>query len=421
MAEPARSFPGFSGNPFANPALLADPYPFYAMLRASSPVLKVPIPVPDYSGPGVAVLTRFADIESALRDERFSVDRRKADVLRLMPADALNNLLEGPDAFVSMLTQDPPDHTRVRGLVSKAFTPRRVEERLRPRIEALVTELLDDAEAKGGMDVLRDFGEPLPAIVIAELLGVPVEDRARFKAWSRDLIGQGPARVTDPDAQEKASATIRAFMDYMRGIIAERRRAPGDDLISGMIAAQEERDALSDQELLSTSLLILIAGHETTTNLIGNGTFALLRHPEQLAKLQADPTLLDDAVEELLRYDSPVQGTIRVVTEDLEVGGVPLEQGCLAVCLLGAGNRDPEVYEAPDTLDVTRTGMRHLSFGFGTHFCLGAGLARLEARTAFRELVGRFPALALDIDPADVTHRPNPILRGLESLPVLVR
>jgi len=418
--EPASTQP--SGPPgaglFANPALLANPYPMYAMLRATNPVLQVPVQsyAPSYEGPGVIVLTRFAEIETVLREDRFSVDRMQADVLRLVPDGAAREFIEGPNAFRSMLTMDPPDHTRVRGLVSKAFTPRRVEERLRPRVEELVDELLAEATARNDVDVMRDFAEPLPAIVIAELLGVPADDRQKFKAWSRELIGSGPTRFADSGGRERTRQVILDFMDYMRGVVEDRRRSPGDDLISGMVLAQEEQDALSDQELISTSLLLLIAGHETTTNLIGNGLLALLRHREQLERLHAEPALVDGAVEELLRFDSPVQATVRVATEDCELGDVAIGRGALVVCVLGAANRDPAAYDAPDALDVGRTGLRHLAFGFGTHFCLGAGLARLEARTAFRELTRRFPGMQLATD--DVTYRPNPLLRGVSSLPV---
>jgi cytochrome P450 len=415
MAEAARpDAPGFT-SPFANPAFLANPYPLYAMLRATSPVLRPPIP--GYDGPGAAVLTRYVDVEAVLRDPRFSVDRTRADLVRAFSDRFPRQLLEGPDGFRTMLMMDPPDHTRLRHLVNRAFTPRRVEERVRPRIEALVTELLSPARESGELDVIRDLAEPLPAIVIAELLGVPSSDHRQFKQMSSALLAEGPARAFEPGAQERTAALFGRLRDYMRGIVAERRRAPGEDVISGMIEAQEERDALTDGELISTSLLLLIAGHETTTNLIGNGLLALLRNPEQLERLRREPALLDNAIEELLRYDSPVQATVRIATEDVALGGATIPKDAVALTVLGAANRDPAVFPEPDRLDLARENVRHLSFGLGTHFCLGAGLARLEARLAFRGLLA-LPRLALATEAPE--YRPNPFLRGLRSLPVIV-
>ena len=417
MAEPVSPTGPAGFNLFDNPAFLANPYAFYAMLRSNNPVLRPPIP--NHEGGGVAVLTRFADVETALKDERFSVDRLKADLIQqfrdVIPAD----LLEGPQAFRSMLTVDAPEHTRLRGLVNKAFTPRMVEE-LRPRVDALVAECLDLAEEKGGLDVIHDLAEPLPAIVIAELLGVPSEDHREFKRMSSEVINRTQPRFLQPGTGnlEEATRGFEKLRSYMADVVAARRRAPQDDLISAMIAAQEDRDALTEAELISTALLLLIAGHETTTNLIGNGLLALMRNRGEWERLVAEPGLVDNAVEELLRYDSPVQATVRVTSEDVAIGGEPLRKGALAICLIGAANRDPEEFEDPDRLDVARTGVRHLSFGWGPHFCLGAGLARLEGRTAFRQLTHRFPDLELTTD--DVSYRPNPFLRGLEKLEVTV-
>jgi cytochrome P450 len=412
-AQPGSPFG--AGNPFANPAFLANPYPVYALLRATSPVFRPPIP--GYEGPGLAVLTRYEDVEAVLRDPRFSVDRTRAHVFQAFADRLPRQLLVGPDAFRTMLMMDPPDHTRIRHLVNRAFTPRRVEERMRPRIEALVDELLAPVQGRGELDVMRDFAEPLPAIVIAELLGVPARDHRQFKQWSSELLAEGPARAFEPGAQERTAALFGQLREYMRGIVAERRSAPGEDLISGMTLAQEERDALSEGELISTALLLLIAGHETTTNLIGNGLLALLRNPEQLARLRGEPELLDNAIEELLRYDSPVQATVRIATEDVAVGGAVIPKDAVAVTLLGAANRDPAAFPEPDRLDLARENVRHLSFGLGTHFCLGAGLARLEARLAFRGLLA-LPGLALATEAPE--YRPNPFLRGLRSLPVRI-
>ena len=417
MAEPtapATPPPGLP-NPFQNPQLLADPYPLLAMLRANNPVFRAPIP--GHDGPGVWLLTRYADCHDVLRDaERcFSADRRTAAIVQENIDRLPVSVLGGPEGLRSMLLMDPPDHTRVRGLVNKAFTPRRVAG-LGPRIEKLVGELLDEAEAAGEFDLIHDFAEPLPAIVIAELLGVPAGDHRRFRRWSSQLIGllgRGPWESA-PDFEE----ALKPLLDYLRAAIAERRAAPGDDLISAMIQAQEERDALTDQELLATSFLLLLAGHETTTNLIGNGTYALLRNPEQLERLRQEPELVDNAVEELLRFDTPVQATARVTLRDVEIGGQPIARDALVFTLIGAANRDPAVYDEPDRLDLARPDIRHLSFGFGTHFCLGAPLARLEARHAFRALASRYPALRLATDEPE--RRPNPLLRGFKALPVAV-
>jgi cytochrome P450 len=410
MAAASSPLPGLLPGP-----VLADPYPFYAALRAAQPVLRVPLPG---EGPGVFVLTRHADCHAVLRDPRFSVDRSRAAVVRANRDRLPLQLIEGPGALRSMLLMDPPDHTRVRGLVSKAFTPRRVAA-LAPRIEALVEELLDAAAARGDgtLDVIRDFAEPLPAIVIAELLGVPPEDHRTFKGWSSALIdGLAGGPLGGPADVE---SLVRPLLDYLGGVIAARRRAPGGDLISGMLEAQEERDALSDAELLATSLLLLLAGHETTTNLIGNGTLALLHHPEELARLRADAGAIENAVEELLRFDSPVQATARVALEDVELGGQRVAKEALVLTVIGAANRDPAVFAEPDRLDLDRAEARqHLSFGLGPHFCLGAGLARLEGRVALRGLLARHPHLRLAAD--DPPHRPSFFLRGLASLPVEV-
>ncbi len=415
MAEPARPADAPVSNPFANPAFVANPYALYAMLRTTNPVFRPPIP--GYEGPGAAILTRYADVEAVLRDARFSVDRTRAHLFEAFADRFPRRLLQGPDGFRSMLMMDPPDHTRIRHLVNRAFTPRRVEERLRPRIEALVDEMIAGIRERGEFDLMRDFAEPLPAIVIAELLGVPAEDHRQFKQWSSELLAEGPGRAFEPGAQERSVALFERLREYMRGIVAERRRAPGDDLISGLIEAQAERDALSEGELISTSLLLLIAGHETTTNLIGNGLLALLRHPDQLARLRAEPERLDPAVEELLRYDSPVQATVRIATEDVKIDGIVIPKHAATLVVIGAANRDPAVFPEPDRLDLGRENLRHLSFGLGTHFCLGAGLARLEARTAFRGLL-TLPDLALATETPE--YRPNPFLRGLRSLPLRV-
>jgi cytochrome P450 len=401
-------------NPLLNPALLENPYGLYAMLRQGSPVFRPPIPE---AGAGVVLLTRHADVEAVLRDaeHRFSVRRQAADVFRRFGDRLPAAILEGPIGSRSMLLQDPPEHTRLRGLVSKAFTPRRVAV-LEPRVRALADALLDGALAAGEVDWIHEVAEPLPAVVIAELLGVPPEDHRTFRGWSSRLIDALPA-FGQPGASEEVEALIETLAGYLRDRIAERRRAPADDLLSDLIAARDRQDALSEDELVATALLLLLAGHETTTNLIGNGLLALLRSPEQLDWLRADPAgRVANAVEELLRFDSPVQGTVRVALEDVEIGGEAIAKGTLVVCGIGAANRDPEVHPDPDRLDLARDPIRHLSFGLGTHFCLGASLARLEGRAVFQAL-GERVASVEGLDEA-LAYRTNPILRGLRSLRV---
>ena len=414
MAEAAPSgFPDIF--PFLRPEFLSDPYPLYAMLRAAQPVLRIPLPGTETGG---CVVTRYQDVQQVVRDGRFSVDRRRSEFMQrnrdALPPALAQALLGEQGGLRSMLIIDPPDHTRVRGLVNKAFTPRHVA-RLREHIQAICDELLDAVDGSGRMDVMADLATQLPAIVIAELLGVPAEDRLRFKAWSNDLV----SLLGNPDptgAMERFERGLDGLLSYLRGIIAERRRAPRDDLISGMIAAQEARDALTDAELLATSNLLLVAGHETTTNLIGNGLLALLRHPDQLARLRAEPDLVPTAVEEMLRWDSPVQATVRVATDAVTLDGQTIPAGALVVAMIGAANRDPAVFADAERFDVGRTDNRHLSFGFGPHFCVGAPLARLEGEVVFRTLLARYPAIRLATD--DVRHRPNFALRGLLALPV---
>jgi cytochrome P450 len=403
---------GPPGNPLLSPQLLADPYPLYRTLRQASPVLR--LPVPNHAGAGVWLLLRHAEVQAVLRGAGFSVDRRRADVVRENAERLPLELLGEAGGLRSMLIMDAPDHTRVRGLVAKAFTPRRVAA-LRPRIEAIVDELLAQVQSRGRMDLIEDFAAPLPAIVIAELLGVPAEDHRQFKQWSSQLVS-GLASANPLETLARVQRGLEPLLAYLRGIIAERRREPRDDLISAMIAAQEERDALSDAELLATSNLLLVAGHETTTNLIGNGLLALLRHPGELARLREESGLLRGGIEELLRWDSPVQATVRIATEECELGGQRIRPGALVVCGIGAANRDPAAFAEPERLDVGRVENHHLSLGFGSHFCLGAPLARLEAELAFGALLDRLPGLRLAAERLE--FRPNPILRGLRALPV---
>ena len=384
----------------ADAAVRADPYPLYRALREEAPVF--------YSDMLQGwVLTRHEDVTAVLRDKRWSNDPRNAageDPFIQMVGDLIARVL---------LFMDPPDHTRVRSLVSKAFTPK-VVERLRPRIEAMVDELLDEAEERGSLDLMADIAYPLPVAVIAELLGVPVADRDLLKEHSRQLVWLIEWQIPPEKLMEVGTAAL-AISQYLMGVIAERRADPQNDLLSELIKAEEAGDRLGPEELLTTSMLLLIAGHETTMNLIGNGTLALLRNPDQLAKLHADPDLCRGAVEELLRYDGPIQLTARTALEDLTVGGQPISAGSQVITLLGAANRDPAVFAEPERLDITRADSHHLAFGHGAHFCLGAALARVEAQVAITSLVRRFPNLRQD---GDLEWRDTITIRGLQSLPL---
>jgi pimeloyl-[acyl-carrier protein] synthase len=397
--------------PLRSAGSLENPYPIYSVIRTVRPVL--PVPIPGHEGPGLWLLTRYRDVHGVLRDPRFSVERMRAPLVR----DNLDRLpaflRQSAQGLRSMLIMDPPDHTRVRKLVNKAFTPRRIAA-LREHIADLVDGLVGAARAKQRFDLIHDLAEPLPAVVIAELLGVPAADHRQFREWSSALIAGIAA--PDPEARRAAAEAVEALLSYLAETIAARRRDPRDDLLSAMIHAQEERDALSDAELLATSNLLLVAGHETTTNLIGNGTLALLRDGDAWRRLCAEPGRLPTAVEELLRFDGPVQATVRVALEPVEIEGQTIPEGALVLVSLGAANHDPAVFDDPDRLEIGRDPNPHLAFGFGTHFCLGAPLARLEALLAFEALVRRLPGLTLAGDAPE--YRPNPVLRGLRRLEV---
>jgi cytochrome P450 len=317
------------------------------------------------------------------------------------------------------LFRDPPDHTRLRGLVSKAFTPKVVES-LRSRTQVMVDDLLDAAMEAGQVDLLESFAHPLPVQVICDLLGVPAEDEDRFKGWSDAL-----ARGLDPDfllTDEVIAArgeAVLQFSQYFFELLAERKRRPGEDLLSRLVAAEDGGATLSEAEMLSTCILLLVAGHETTVNLIAGGTLALLRHPDQLERFRTDPEVTRSGVEEMLRYVSPVQLTGRALTEDCEFGGVEFSAGDFAMLLLASGNHDPDQFEDPESFDVARSPNNHLGFGFGIHHCLGAPLARMETQVALTSLVRRAPHLALTVD--DVVYKSNVVLRGMEALPVTLR
>ena len=385
-----------------DPEFIADPYPTYHRLRAEDPVHHSPL--------GFWVLTRYQDVVAALRDPRLVKEPIAAFVAARFGAAM-------PAMGLSMLDRDPPDHTRLRGLVNKAFTPR-VVEALRPHIQKIVDGLLARVEGAGTMDLIEEFAYPLPVTVICQMLGVPVEDRERFKQWGLDIARGLDAILLPPDSDvaRRSAAARRALAEYFRALIAERRAAPRGDMLSDLIAAEEAGDKLSEDELLATCILLLVAGHETTVNLIGNGTLALLRHPDQLRRLRENPGLIASAVEELLRYDGPVQRTARIPSADVTFDGLTIGKGEMVMPFIGAADRDPAQFADPDRLDIGRSENRHIAFGWGIHFCLGAPLARVEGQIALNTLVQKLPKLALATDRPE--YRQSLTLRGLKTLPV---
>jgi cytochrome P450 len=385
----------------------ANPFPFYAQLRAEAPVFPVTL-----MKQRAWLITRYDDVLNVLKDERFAKDRRNA-----MTPEQLKKLPWVPSMFKpleqNMLDLDSPDHTRLRALVHKAFTPRMVEQ-MRDQIQHLANQLLDAAEPKGRMDLIADFALPLPLTVIGQILGVPAKDNPKFHRWSKTLISGGTNRnliVLIPN--------IMAFMRYLRKLIKERRAYPKDDLITALVQAKDGSDQLSEDEILAMILLLLIAGHETTVNLIGSGTLALLEHPDQFVKLNDEPEHIKTAIEELLRFVCPVEmATERYAREDITIEGTTIPRGELVMAVIGSANRDAKFFDNPDSLDITRKNNKHLAFGHGVHFCLGAPLARLEGQIAINTLIQRMPNLRLNIAPDQIRWRGTFVLRGLESLPV---
>lgn len=398
-------------NPF-QPQMLADPYPFYAELRREDPVHWSPLLQ-------LWLVTRYDDVLAVLRDhQRFSSERTRATNPFVRQLEAVRQASGPLGRAPTMLSLDPPAHTRMRNLVNKAFTPRMVE-RVRPHIQEIADQLLDGLEEPHRIDIVRDLAVPLPVIVIAETLGVPPADRERFKAWSSDVANTLGGPLQAEDLLRRAQQSSLELADYFRGQIELRRSEPRDDLLSALIAAEEQGDLLSEDEMLATCILLLIAGNETTTNLIGTGMLALLRHPDQLRLLQEEPSLMPAAVEEMLRYDPPAQLTSRVATEPVILRGKKIEPGQIVLPVLAAANRDPEQFPDPDRFDIRRRGARHLSFGYGIHYCLGAPLALAEAEVAFATLLRRFPHLEGEFDAPQWGS--SFILRGLQSLPVRLR
>lgn len=399
----------FKFNPLL-PEFHVNPYPTYHRLRSEDPV--------HWSFMGVWVLTRYADVKAVLRDPRFCSDpvpKRIKDKSRYLEQQQkdLNTLAQATSKFIFFL--DPPDHTRLRGLVSKAFSPG-VVDYMRPQIQGTVDELIGKVWDKGSMDIISDLACPLPVIVIARMLGVPDKDRSKLHQWSNDL-----SRILDLlmslEAYEHLNKVVMELTEYFSGLIAEREKNPKEDLLSALIAAREQGDRLSKEELLATCMMLFATGEESTVNLIGNGMLALLRQPDQMELLKREPALIQRAVEELLRYDSPLQHTARIATEDVEIGGKTIRAGENVLVSLGAANRDPAEFPEPDRLDLTRSENRHLAFADGIHYCLGASLARVQGQIAINTLVQQLPDLKIHSDKLEWLEKIA--LRGLKALPVI--
>jgi cytochrome P450 len=405
QVDPLNSTGAFPFDP-RDPVFRADPYPTYDALRENTPVNPTPL--------GVLVLSRHADCVRLLHHPTTSNDQRNSALYQAFVNAGGEDPFEGREP--SFLFLDPPDHTRLRGLVQSAFSPKRVRE-LGPRIQEIVDELLDEAVPKGEMELIEEFAYLIPVRVICELLGVPPEDHEIFKGWSRDL-----ARSLDPEfmigaeQQERQMAAGLALWAYFEQLIEERTKNPGDDMLSALISAEQSGDKLSHGELLSTLSLLLIAGHETTVNLIGNGILQFSRFPEEYAKLVAEPSLARTAVEEVLRFDPPVQITGRISMTEMEFDGVVLTPGNQGLCVIGGANRDPaEFGPTAGTFDITRSPNNHVAFGAGIHFCLGAPLAKMEAQIAFETFARRVGDFRLADEPS---YRENFVLRGLSRLPI---
>jgi pimeloyl-[acyl-carrier protein] synthase len=394
-------------NPFL-PSFLADPYPAYAALRAQDPVHRS-------LALQAWVVTSYAEAETVLRDAATYSSELTHATSQLGKALNQQRAASPLGHVMTVLNSDPPTHTRLRGLVNRAFTPRTVEA-LRGRIEAVTADLLDAVPAGQPFDLMTALAQPLPVIVIAELLGIPAADRGRFKAWSDEI-----AATTRPMASQAAIDGARRatteLIAYLEPIVARLRTEPHEDLLSALVQVEEGGERLTHEELLAFAILLLVAGNETTTNLLGNAVLALLRHPAQLAALRANPELLPAAIEEALRFDSPVQAVIRFARQPATLGGRQIEAGDTVMVLIGAANRDPARFTQPETFDIATEGerTRHLAFGLGPHFCLGAPLARLEGEVALRALLARFPGLHAAGDPK---QGGTFTLRGLDALPV---
>ncbi len=398
------------------PETKRHPAAFYAHLRKLGPLTRI---VDSFGSGDAWIVTHYDDVVAVLKDPRFVKDTRKytrSQAGQSDSAEAADSQTSRAERFAwrrDMLTTDPPDHTRLRQLVSKAFTPRMIEQ-LRPRIQQIADALIDAVEARGEMDLIADFALPLPITVISEMLGIPEADRHQFRTWTQVLINSSVG------ADQAASiAAEEAFLQYLKDLVASKRAKVGDDLISDMLQVEEQGDALSEYELISTIWLLIIAGHETTVNLIGNGMLALLEHPDQLHLLQHDPSLIVSAVEELLRYTAPLNfSTVRWAGEDVPIGDKVIHKGEPVFISFSAANIDSQQFHHPEVLDITRQENQHLAFGKGIHSCLGTSLARLEGQIAFGTLLRRLPDLRLACSPEQLTWTPSFQFHELTSLPV---
>ena len=384
---------------------MANPYPVYAQLRQDGPVQPMQLP----NGVQVYAVTRYADVQAGLRDARLIKNIHNAREPGLLDRLGLNPNLNN----TNMLRADPPEHTRLRALAHAAFTPKYVSQ-LRDYIQHIADDLLDAVQPAGRMDLIADFALPLPITVICEMLGVPTADTPKFRRWAWALISSGMLSRERPRPIPELLYLVR----YMRRLVSARRRAPQDDLISKLIHVDEGGDRFTDTELIATSIVLLIAGHETTANLIGSGTLALLRNPSQMQTLKDDPSLIKAAVEELLRYVNPVQFVNRYAGEDLEIGGVPIPKGSHLILVLAGANHDADFHAEAERLDLRQGDTQHVAFGQGIHYCLGAPLARLEGEIAFATLLKRMPNLRLEAAQGAVQWRASYELRGLSALPV---
>ncbi len=393
-------------NPY-HPAFQANPYPIYHHLRSVEPIHQ--------SFKGMWVLTRYADAKAVLRDPRFCVDKMPNNVKHKghdLNQKDFNTLAQAIDKWLIFL--DPPEHTRLRGLISKAFSSTSVKF-LRPQIQQITDELISKVRHRGSMDIISDFACPLPCNVIAAILGIPVEDWFKLYHWSDEL-----SNILDPlrslEDYEQMNKVALEFTDYFKSLIAQRQKSPQQDLLSALIAVKEQNNKLSEEEIISVCMLLFFAGEETTVNLIGNGMLALLRHPIQMQQIKTQPMLIQSAVEEILRYDSPIQITTRVATEDVDLDGVTIRVGEKALLCLGAANRDPAQFPDPDSFDIRRANNSHLAFADGIHYCLGVALARIEAEIAINTLVQQLPDLKLSPDKLEWRNKVS--VRSLKALPI---
>jgi cytochrome P450 len=399
-------------NPF-DPSVKANPYPSYATLRQAAPVYRLSNP---NSAP-IWVITRYEDVLSVFKDSRFVKDANRAlTVEQLAQRPFAKPEYQHISTLLTqhMLATDPPNHTRLRSLVSKAFTPNRIAQ-LRPRIQEIANELLDSMGSNTVVDLIDTYAFPLPIQVITEMLGIPTEDRDKFRQWSNILIsgfGQGVPEPAFVDAAQK-------FYDYLLDLVIARKAKPTGDMISDLVAVEEQGQRLNQDELISMIWLLIVAGHETTVNLIGNGVLALLQNPEQLAKLKQDPTLITSAVEEFLRYNGPVEtSTLRFASEDILIGGQLIPKGEMVLVVIASADHDANQFSEPEKLDIVRANNRHVAFGHGIHFCIGAPLARLEGQIAINTLLQRKPDLHLATEVADLLWRSGTLIRGVRTLPV---